>query len=94
MPTDTIKQAELLRKELPGFKGDAALYWLHPPFKNHRFVVVSALDVIVGGPLCYIFAADKNGGITKKSYKNPLEGSFDGGTSHADALHHIGYEIV
>lgn len=55
------------------------------------YVVVSAVDVPLGGPETYIFPAEVGGQI--KSWVE-LDGSFKGGLDHETALADAGYTVV
>ena len=87
---------KLLKDELSGFTGHAAVYELFPPFIEGRrkcqFVVVSATNVFPGlsEPETYIFQSTKTGKVKKWG---ELEGSYKGGLSHSKALEGMGYKI-
>jgi hypothetical protein len=80
-------------KDLPGFRGKAALYFLDPPVDDDmEYVVVSATVVPFGeGPETYIFPADSSGEITDWG---ELHGSYKGDLDHAKALRGAGYEVA
>lgn len=84
--------ATFLRK-LDGFTGDARLFKLSEPVETrggHKtdHVVVSATDAILTGPETYIFPADLNGKVT---YWREMDGSFQGGLSHSEAIANAGW---
>ena len=94
------KRAKLLKDNLRGFSGHAAVYELTPPLveedyagnkKKHRFVVVSAVVALFTGPETYIFPSTKGGVI--KSY-GELDGSYRGDMDHAEALKGAGYSLT
>jgi hypothetical protein len=94
-------KATLLKDNLDGFRGHAALYKLDPPLLDrnwddevgrHEFVIVSATTLLwSSGCETYIFPATQDG---KVSSWGELTGSMDGTLDHADALGAAGYEIV
>lgn len=93
------KTATLVRTNLPHAAGEQHLYRLDPPLREvtsdsmrgyHEYVVVSAVDVF-GRPETYIFPADSEGEITSWG---ELEGSFQGGWDHEQALRNAGYTIA
>lgn len=86
----TTKTAKKIKKDIPGMKGEAALYQLSTPHSGHEFVVVSAVSVF-GEPETYIFPADESGEVLGWAQ---LEGSFRGDLDHAQALENAGYELV
>lgn len=94
--------ATLLKDDLAGFNGHAALYRLDPPMRDKdwddkprgrpiRHVVVSAANVMFSGPETYIFAANAKGKI---SNWRELDGSYRGDLNHTQALAGAGYTIV
>ncbi len=85
MASKTAKRSGTARRirTMKDWRGDAALYELDPPFKQQRFVVVSAIDAMFTGPETYVFASDAAG--EPKSWLE-LGGSFRGARDHATAL--------
>ena len=89
-------KATLLKDNIAGFRGHAALYKLCPPLgedgATYEFVIVSATTLLwSSGCETYIFPATQDG---KVSSWGELTGSMDGTLDHADALGAAGYEIV
>ncbi len=91
-------KAELIKDNLKGFNGHAALYKLSPPMKDvdcddieteHEYVVVSAVYTL-GAPETYIFSANAEGMVTAWG---ALKGSYKGGMSHVEALEGAGYSL-
>ena len=78
--------------QLQGFRGDARLYQVDPPYHGSEYLVVSGIDYAfdTGRPETYIFKANPEGEITDWS---ELEGSFRGDVDHAGALEGAGYTI-
>ena len=103
-PTGT---ATLLKSNLPGFSGDAALYRLDPPLEHHEYgdpeptkhslVIASAITMDYDflepdkRTETYLFPADAEGKVTSWG---ELPGSMKGTLSHADALREAGYEVA
>lgn len=93
-----------LIKPLVGFRGNAQLYSVDPPFKYEifnsdidefqhleaKYVVVSAVKVPLSGPETYIFPANRAGEVLSWG---ELDGSFRGGLDHEKALTNAGYSI-
>ena len=90
-------------RNLDGFTGHASLYkldeeigycadWNEPgKFAGYtRYVVVSATDVMPGGPETYIFPADEDGNVLNWQ---EMTGSYRGGLDHAEALRRMGATI-
>jgi len=89
-------EALLLKSNLKTFSGAANLYRLSRPLKDydgkgHRFVIVSAKDVMFSGPETYIFPATEDGEIVDWM---EMPGSFRGSLDHNQALRNAGYEVV
>lgn len=82
-----VKTATLVKDNLPGWLGHAALYRVSPKLSGNTFVIVSS----VSGPETYIFPATKHGEV--KDW-GELEGSFRGQHNHARALGGAGYVIA
>ena len=78
--------------QLTGFRGDARLYQMEPPYQDSEYVVVSGVPMAfdTGQPETYIFKADPEGEITDWV---ELEGSFRGALDHSRALEGAGYTI-
>ena len=89
-------------KNCSGFTGDARLYELSEPIeydkpwdetcpfaKETKFVVVSA-TIVSTKPETYIFAANKDGRVIDWG---ELDGSYQGGLSHEEALTGAGYLV-
>jgi hypothetical protein len=83
-----MKKATLV-KTLDGFNGDARLYRVDPPLEGNEFVVVSAVFAY-SGPETYIFPSDADGEVVSWS---ELEGSFNDGIGHKEALNNAGYVV-
>ena len=94
------KIAYLMPVEITGTRGNQKLYKLDPPMtvtdwddentiEVHEYVVVSATYAF--GPETYIFPADENGEVTSYS---ELDGSYQGGLNHEQALNNAGYEVT
>jgi hypothetical protein len=98
-----MRVARLVKDNLGGFNGHAALYKVSPSVqyrkydwvkdryyrRQSRYIVVSAV-VVDGMPEAYLFPADKSGQV--KSWSR-LPGSMRGSLNHADALEGGGYLI-
>lgn len=92
--TAQIKIAKLLRANLPGFCGNAALYRCTPPLPGwdddkHELVIASGVDNAFAHE-CYLFPGGKDG---KVSDWGELPGSIKGTTDHAQAFADAGYEV-
>ena len=90
-----MKTAKLIKDNLEGFVGHAALYKLsnkvtYDDDKTTRFVVCSTANVMFTGMETYMFPADKLGKVLDWL---ELEGSQRGVVSHEDVLNNIGYTI-
>jgi hypothetical protein len=95
-----MKTAKLLKDNLSGFTGHAAVYELNPPMEwkdwgtgrrcSAKYVVVSAAVAPFSGAETYIFPATKAGMIRNWG---ELDGSYRGGLSHEKALSGAGYKI-
>lgn len=88
-----MNKAYRIRK-MDHFRGDAWLFRMDPPYEEHDYVIVSAIDlqlVRYGGSETYMFAATPQGGV--KDWMQ-LPGSFEGGKDIPRALRNAGYEIV
>lgn len=87
-----MKTAKLIKDVSENFEGQAFLYKLEPPLGNHQFVVVSAVDAPfdTARPETYIFPADEDGNVIDWG---ELEGSYQGGKDHQEALKGAGYEV-
>ena len=84
-------KATFIKQLKKGFRGDARLYKLNPPFENNiKYVVVSATIPIYGGPETYIFEANREGKVRNWG---ELKGSFKGDLDHGRALRGMGYEV-
>jgi hypothetical protein len=80
-------------KKAENFRGEAWLFRMDPPYEEHDYVIVSAIDlqlVRYGGSETYMFAATPQGGV--KDW-HELPGSFQGGKDIPRALRNAGYEI-
>lgn len=94
-----MKTAKLIRGNLPGFSGEAALYELSEPVEytpddtpiETRFVIASAVVAPFSGPETYLFPATKDGAITDWG---ELHGSMKGTLSHLRALEHAGFTVT
>lgn len=82
-------------KRLDGFRGQAALYSMHPPLEGNDYVIVSAVRVMVSsfdyGSETSIFPADSDGNVTDWC---ELVGSQKGTLAHSRALESAGYEML
>ena len=95
-----MKKAVLIKDKLDGFNGHASLYKLDPPLESisyiddtksyHKYVIVSAANVMFSGPETYIFPATETGDIVSWL---ELDGSIRGKLSHEKALSNAGYTI-
>lgn len=90
-----MKTAKLIKDNLEGFVGHAALYKLsdkvtYDDDKTTKFVVCSTASVMFTGIETYIFPADKSG--TVLSWLE-LDGSQRGVSLHAQVLDNMGYQI-
>ena len=73
-----------------GFVGEAHLYRLSEPLEGHEYVIVSAINLILG-PETLVFPANKHGEIQGWGDSLvKLEGTWD----HSLALQSAGYEYV
>lgn len=95
-----MKTAQLLKDNLPGFNGHAALYKLTPPIRDRgydeddatllvHYVVASAVNS--WAVETFLFPANEDGEITSWA---ELEGSMKGVTSHETVFENIGYIVV
>lgn len=81
-------------KKLDDFLGEAWLFRMEPPYEEHDYVIVSAVDlqlVRYDGSETYMFAATPQGDV--KDWRE-LPGSFKGDKDIPRALRNAGYEIV
>lgn len=83
-------------KDIPDWKGRAALYRLSAPVEDedglpHEYVIVSAVMALFTGPETYIFPADAKGEVTSWG---ELPGSQRGFLDHELALEIAGYCVV
>lgn len=94
------KTATLLKANLPGYRGIAALYGVTPPLDGYEFVVVSSVLVecpidergtLTIIPETYIFGATQFGEVLDMG---ELTGSFRGGIDHIRALRSAGYVVI
>lgn len=98
-----MKTAKFI-KGCSDFTGDAKLFALSapitfdkpwddkdPPARKTKYVIVSATSAPLSGPETYIFPADKDGNVLDWG---ELEGSYQGGLSHAQALKGAGYTLI
>jgi hypothetical protein len=97
-----MKIAKLIKDDLTGFRGHAALYQVTPPMASsswdgpdapsqmNDFVVVSSANVM-GRNETYIFPANEKGKVLDWIQ---MEGSQGGIYSHDDAFANVGYDIV
>ena len=90
-----MKTAKLIKDNLEGFTGHAALYKVNPPMKDdegieHIYVVCSTTNAMFTGIETCIFPADKKGKVTNWL---EMEGSERGASSHDCVFENIGYEI-
>lgn len=87
-----MKTATLVKviKQVNGMVVRQALYKLSKPLEGHKYVVVSAANVVFSGPETYIFGANAKGEVTDWI---DLEGSYRGGFSHEKALSNAGYTV-
>lgn len=91
-----MKTAKLVKDNLDGFKGHAALYKLSTPVNIHdgkktTYVVCSTVDATFTGWETYIFPANKKGEVLDWL---ELDGSQRGTTSHIEVLNAAGYTLV
>jgi len=91
-----MKTAKLLKDNLNGFTGHAALYELSEPIvgydnKKHKFVICSTAYAMLSGIETYIFPANKKGKITNWG---ELDGSMRGVDSHREVLKEAGFELI
>lgn len=91
-----MNTAQLLKDNLPGYNGHAALYRVNPPLKgwdgddSYSLVVLSTAEVL-GRHETYIFPADKDGQVTDWL---ELQGSQKDVTSHQQIFANAGYTVV
>ena len=80
-------KTKLIKDNLEGFTGHAALYELDEEIDygdgKTKHVVVSATVAMFGGPETYIFPANEDGEIVDYG---ELPGSYKGGLDHETAL--------
>ena len=88
-----MKTAKMIKDISENYNGDARLFKLSTPLDGNEFVVVSAVEAPFDtlSPETYIFPADSNGVVTDWG---ELEGSYQGGMSHQEALARAGYELI
>ena len=66
-------------------------YRVDPPLDGHEYVTVSAVVAWFSGPETYIFPSTDKGEITGFL---ELEGSYQGGLNHLEALSNAGYTLT
>lgn len=99
-----MNTALLIRDNLSGFRGYAALYRCDPPMaesgyfaeegelvKTFEYVIASTASVMFSGLETYLFGADAEGNVADWG---ELPGSSRGDYSHADVLRMAGYTLV
>ena len=77
-------KATLVKDNLEGFSGHAALYRMDPPLNGCDFVIASAIS-----KTC-VFPADAGGEVVSWA---EMDGSYRGGLSHAKAFAGAGYSM-
>lgn len=84
-------------KQLNGFRGEAWLFRMDPPYDGHEYVVVSAVRLKFRRSFddppdeeTYIFPATPDGAV---SDWGELPGSFKGAMDITQALHNAGYKV-
>jgi hypothetical protein len=89
-----MNTAQLLKNNLKGFRGHAALYRLNPPLREwdgenaHELVVLSTVDGF-GRPETLIFPADETGTVTsRRDLRSQIS------MSHQQVLEDAGYTMV
>jgi hypothetical protein len=93
--------AKLVKDNLPGFSGHAALYKVAPPIKvrswddtkpeqSYRFVIVSTANVM-GRYETFMFPATKEGKVASWT---EMDGSQVDTTSHSKVISNAGYTLV
>lgn len=94
--------ARLVKDNLPGFRGHAALYRCDPPVegcepwedgeerKRHEYVVASAVSAM-GEPETYLFPADEHGEVQDWGELPPSQ---KGTLSHDVVFGDAGYTVV
>jgi len=97
------KIAVLIKDNLPGYRGRAALYKLSEPLEGHEFVVVSSVLITFPPSVkefindyheSFVFPADEEGNIL--DWGN-LDGSLSYGTQpipHEVCFQEAGYQLV
>jgi hypothetical protein len=90
-----MKTAKLIKDNLTGFVGHAALYELTPAMvnekKKHKYVICSSADAMFTGIETFIFPANKEGNVIDWG---ELDGSQRGTSSHSEVLSDAGYELI
>lgn len=97
-----MKIAQLIKDNLPGFNGHAALYKVTPPIRDEgydeddatfliHYVIASSISGGIFGAETYLFPANEDGEITSWV---ELEGSQKGVTFHETVLNDIGYTVL
>lgn len=96
--------AQLVKDNLGGWRGHAALYRMTPPLKDHEwskdeaveeyeYVIASAVTTLQFdgvGPETYLFPATAEGEVINYG---ELPGSMKGTLSHREALKNAGYTL-
>lgn len=94
------RTATLIRDNLPGFRGHAALYRCSPPIEGyergkqkerHVFVVASASNAFGGGPETYLFPSNEAGEIVDWGELPPSQ---RGTLSHDKVFTEAGYFVT
>ena len=83
------KKAKFISEQVSQTGAIQRLYRLSEPLEGNRYVLVSAVVAMFSGPETFIFGSDRRGEV-----KNWLEldGSYQGGLDHEEALRNAGYD--
>ncbi len=90
--TKSIRNKATYIKTLDNWLSDARLYELDKPIEydgrdddkpTTKYIIVSAVDVIISGPETFIFPAHADGTVINHL---EMDGSYSGGLSHSMAL--------
>ena len=81
--------ATLIKDNLEGWRGHAALYKCEPPLEDHEYVIASGVNAMLTGDEVLLWKSDKDGisGGTLDS------GSIRGTQSHEEAFAQAGYTV-
>lgn len=97
------KIATLIRDNLPGYRGHAALYKLSEPLNGYTFVVVSSVyiefpesvrNIVKNYHESFVFPSDSEGNVTEWQDLNGSISRSDIPVPHKECLSEAGYNLV